>query len=86
MAHYIKRSVAKSGNGNTASGALTLRGVTKDVAISFQCIPAKESAKLIGIAQLERLDFGAGQGECKSAEWVGDPVRISFGLVLNPKQ
>jgi polyisoprenoid-binding protein YceI len=86
VARYITRSLAKSGNGYRASGALTLRGVTKDVAISFQFIPTKESARLIGTAQLKRLDFGAGQGEWKSTKWVGDPVRISFSFVLNPKQ
>jgi hypothetical protein len=29
VAHYVTRSIAKSGNGYTAIGALTLRGVTK---------------------------------------------------------
>jgi polyisoprenoid-binding protein YceI len=86
VAHYITRSIAKSGNGYSALGALTLRGVTKDVAITFQFISSNQSAKLIGTAQLKRLDFGAGQGDWKSTEWVGDPVRISFSLVLNPKQ
>jgi polyisoprenoid-binding protein YceI len=86
LAHYITRSIAKSGNGYTAMGALTLRGVSKDVAINFQFVPSNESAKLIGTAQLKRLDFSAGQGDWKSTEWVGDPVRISFSLVLNPKQ
>jgi polyisoprenoid-binding protein YceI len=86
VAHYITRSIAKSGNGYTALGALTLRGVTKDVAINFQFVPANESAKLIGTAQLKRLDFGAGQGDWRSTEWVGDPIRISFNLLLNPKQ
>jgi polyisoprenoid-binding protein YceI len=62
-----------------------LRGVTKDVAINFQFLPANESAKLVGTAQLKRLDFGAGQGDWKSTEWIADPVKISFALVLNPK-
>jgi hypothetical protein len=43
------------------------------------------SAKLTGTAQLKRLDFGAGQGDWKSTEWIADPVRISFALALNPK-
>jgi polyisoprenoid-binding protein YceI len=84
-AHYATRSIAKSGSGYTAIGALTLRGVTKDVAINFQFLPANESAKLVGTAQLKRLDFGAGQGDWKSTEWIADPVKISFALVLNPK-
>ena len=86
VAHYVTRTVTKSGNGYTAIGALTLRGVTKDVPITFQFIPANGSAKLVGTAQIRRLDFGAGQGDWKSTEWVADPVRISFALMLNAKQ
>jgi polyisoprenoid-binding protein YceI len=86
VAHYITRSIAKSGNGYTAQGALTLRGVTKDVAINFQFVPANGSAQLTGTAELKRLDFGAGQGDWKSTEWVGDPVRISFNLLMKPGQ
>lgn len=86
VAHYITRSVARSGAGYTALGELTLRGVTKDVAIHFQFVVANGSTQLIGTAQLNRLDFGAGQNDWRSTEWVGDSVKISFFLVLNPKQ
>ena len=86
VAHYVTRSIAKSGNGYTALGALTLRGVTKEVPITVQFVPSNGSAKLVGTAQLKRLEFGAGQGDWKSTEWVADPVRISFALVLNGKQ
>ena len=41
--------------------------------------------KLEGSAKLKRLDFGAGQGDWKSTEWVADAVKISFSLVLKPK-
>ena len=85
-AHYVTRSIVKSGSGYTATGALTLRGVTKDVPISFQLVPLGQSAKLVGTAQLKRLDFGAGQGDWKSTEWIADSVKVSFALVLNPKQ
>jgi polyisoprenoid-binding protein YceI len=83
-AHYVTRSIVKSGSGYTAIGALTLRGVTKDVPVSFQFIASGQSAKLVGTAQLKRLDFGAGQGDWKSTEWIADSVKISFALVLNP--
>jgi polyisoprenoid-binding protein YceI len=84
-AHYTTRNIVKSGSGYTAIGGLTLRGVTKDVPISFQWVPSGQSAKLVGTAQLKRLDFGAGQGDWKSTEWIADSVKISFALVLNPK-
>jgi polyisoprenoid-binding protein YceI len=84
-AHYVTRSITKTAAGYTASGALTLRGVTKDVAINFQFTPSATGAKLEGSAQLKRLDFGAGQGDWKSTEWVADAVKIGFSLVLKPK-
>jgi polyisoprenoid-binding protein YceI len=84
-AHYVTRSVTKTAAGYSALGALTLRGVTKDVAINFQFTPAAAGAKLVGTAQLKRLDFGAGQGDWKSTDQVADAVKISFSLVLTPK-
>ena len=84
-AHYVTRSFTKTAAGYTAVGALTLRGVTKDVPIEFQFTPAGAGAKLEGSAKLKRLDFGAGQGDWKSTEWVADAVKITFSLVLKPK-
>lgn len=84
-AHYVTRSIAKSATGFTAVGALTLRGVTKDVPIDFQFTANGSGAKLTGSAKLKRLDFGVGRGDWKSTEWVGDAVNVTFALVLKPK-
>jgi polyisoprenoid-binding protein YceI len=84
-AHYVTRSIAKTAAGYTAVGALTLRGVTKDVPIDFQFTQGAAGAKLEGSAKLKRLDFGAGQGDWKSTEEVADAVKVSFSLVLKPK-
>jgi polyisoprenoid-binding protein YceI len=84
-AHYVTRSFTKTAAGYTAVGALTLRGVTKDVPIDFKFTQAAAGAKLEGVAKLKRLDFGVGQGDWKSTEWVADAVKISFSLVLKPK-
>jgi polyisoprenoid-binding protein YceI len=84
-AHYVTRSITKTAAGYAAVGALTLRGVTKDVPINFQFASTASGAKLEGSAKLNRLDFGAGRGDWKSTEWVADAVKISFSLVLKPK-
>ena len=84
-AHYVTRSFSKTAAGYSAVGALTLRGVTKDVPIEFKFTPGAAGAKLEGTARLKRLDFGAGQGDWKSTEWVADEVKISFSLALKPK-
>ncbi len=84
-AHYVTRSFAKTAAGYSAVGALTLRGVTKDVPIDFKFTQGPTGAHLEGTAKLKRLDFGAGQGDWKSTEWAGDEVRVSFSLLLKPK-
>ena len=84
-AHYVTRSFTKTATGYTAMGALTLHGVTKDVPINFQFVAAPATAKLEGTASLKRLDFGVGQGDWKSTEWIADAVKVSFSLSLKPK-
>ena len=84
-AHYVTKTITKTAAGFSAVGALTLRGVTKDVPIAFQFTPAAGGAKLAGTADLKRLDFGVGQGDYKDTKEVGDAVKISFSLVLKPK-
>ena len=83
-ARYVTKSFAKTAGGFSAVGALTLRGVTKDVPIDFQFSPGPAGATLAGSAKLKRLDFGVGRGDWKSTEWVEDAVKISFSLVLKP--
>jgi polyisoprenoid-binding protein YceI len=84
-AHYVTRSFTKTATGFSATGALTLRGVTKDVPIDFQFTSSATGAKLDGTASLKRLDFGVGQGDWRSTEGVKDEVKINFSLVLTPK-
>ena len=83
-AHYMAHGVSKTAAGYTAVGSLTLHGVTKEVPISFQFASTAGLAKMEGTATLKRLDFGVGQGDWKSTEWIADAVKISFSLVLKP--
>jgi len=84
-AHYVTKTITKTAAGFSATGSLTLRGVTKDVPIDFQFVSTGAQAKLDGTAKLKRLDFGVGQGDWKSTEWVPDAVTINFSLLLKPK-
>ena len=85
-AHYVTRAFSKTPGGFRATGSLTLRGVTRDVPITFQFTPTAGGATLTGAAEVKRLDFGVGQGDWKSTEWVGNDVKIGFSLVLTPKR
>jgi len=84
-AHYVTHAITKTGTGYTATGALTLHGITKEVPIAFQFTATAPTAKLEGTASLKRLDFGVGQGDWKNTEWIGDAVKVSFSLALKPK-
>jgi polyisoprenoid-binding protein YceI len=84
-AHYLTRSVTRTATGFSAVGALTLRGVTKDVPLEFKFAPGAAGASLSGTAELKRLDFGVGRGDWKSTEWVADAVKIAFSLNLKAK-
>ncbi|MDB6085033.1 MAG: hypothetical protein JWN43_2914 [Gammaproteobacteria bacterium] len=84
-AHYVTHSFTKTATGYSAAGALTLHGVTKDVPVDFQFVSTGGQPKLEGTAKLKRLDFGVGQGDWKSTEWVGDVVKVAFSLTLKPK-
>jgi polyisoprenoid-binding protein YceI len=84
-AHYVTKSITKTASGYSAVGSLNLRGVTKDIPIDFQFVATTSGAKLEGAGKIKRLDFGVGQGDWKSTEWIADPVKVSFSLALKPK-
>lgn len=77
------------GAGFEGHGKLTLRGVTRDVPITFTFEPGTDAGKpvatLKGTATIKRLAFGVGQGEWKSTEWISDDVQVNFSLLLRPR-
>jgi polyisoprenoid-binding protein YceI len=82
-ARYQASGFRPQGEGFLAEGSLTLRGVTRPVAISFSFTPAAGGGgRLAGKATVSRLAFGVGQGEWQSTEWVGDRVDVVFDLKL----
>lgn len=83
QAHFIATQFNRSTTGYAAIGTLTLRGVTRPLTVRFQWTAGPAgSATLTGDALVRRLDFGVGQGEWQSTEWVGNDVKIAFRLQL----
>jgi polyisoprenoid-binding protein YceI len=74
----------RDGTGWRASGELSMRGVTRPVAVRFELSPGPMRLVMKGTADLRRLEFGVGQGEWSSTEWVGDEVGVLFDLKLLP--
>jgi len=86
QAHYSATQFTRTASGYEALGKLTLRGVTRELRVPFTFRTASESgasaAYMSGKITLKRLDFGVGQGDWKSSEWVGNEVGISFSVRL----
>jgi len=85
VGHYVAEKFLPTGNGRyTATGALTLLGVTRNVPIRFSFEEGKDGAWLKGEASIERLAFGIGKGEWSDTSMVGNEVKVRFALHLKP--
>jgi polyisoprenoid-binding protein YceI len=88
-ARFVATKIISTGAARyEAQGKLTIRNVTKDfkLPITFQTKveQGKTMGYLTGRTNVKRLEFGVGQGEWKSTEWVNDDVGVSFSLRLAP--
>jgi polyisoprenoid-binding protein YceI len=86
QAHFVATQITKTASGFDALGKLTLRGVTKDQHVAFTLRGANEQGHavlyLTGKTLVHRLDFGVGQGDWKSTEWVGADVTVAYNVRL----
>lgn len=89
-ARFVSTKISATGGGRyEAQGKLTIRNVTKDIKlpITFQTKAdgaGKQVGYLTGRYTLKRLEYGVGQGDWKSTEWVKDDVIVTFSLKLQP--
>jgi polyisoprenoid-binding protein YceI len=86
QSHFSATQFAKTATGFEAVGKLTIRGVTRDARVPFSFRTATENGMAVGYmngrTSIKRLDYGVGQGDWKSTEWVGADVGVSFALRL----
>ncbi len=81
-AKFAASGFQPKGAGNfVTSGTLTIRDQTKPLTLPFHLEIAGNAAHATGSVALARTDFGVGQGEWKSAEWVAIPVAVNFDFV-----
>ena len=88
QARFSATRINKTASGYEAVGKLTMRGVTRETRVPFTFRSADEQGHpvgyLTGKTTLKRLDFGVGQGDWQSTEWVGNDVTVSYTLRLTP--
>ena len=88
-ARFVSSKITAAGAGRfEAQGKLTIRNVTKDIKLPITFQSRAEGGKQIGYLTgrygIKRLEYGVGQGEWKSVEWVKDDVLVTFSLKLVP--
>jgi polyisoprenoid-binding protein YceI len=86
QAHFAATQIIKTAAGYDASGTLLLRGVTRPLHVPFTLRSTTEQGRRVlymtGKTLIKRLDFGVGQGDWKSTEWVANEVTVTFNLRL----
>jgi cytochrome b561 len=89
QSRFTASRIAKTATGYEAMGSLTLRGVTRNITVPFTWRTAMAQGRPVGYlsgqATVRRLDFGVGQGQWQSTEWVGNDVTLHYSLELTPK-
>lgn len=70
--------------------AMVLRGVARTVTAPFTWRTATVQGRSVGYLSgqmtLPRLDFGVGQGQWQSTEFLGNDVIVRYSLVLRPSR
>jgi len=88
QARFSATRINKTASGYEAVGKLTIRGVARETRVPFTFRSADEQGHpagyLTGKTTLKRLDFGVGQGDWQSTEWVGNDVTVAYSLRLTP--
>jgi polyisoprenoid-binding protein YceI len=81
QAHFVAtRFDAKGGKSYEAVGALTIRGITKPLTLPFTLATDGAATHAKGHVQLIRTDFGVGQGDWASDQWVALEVGVDIDL------
>lgn len=70
------------GGGFRADGELTIKGITRPVALSFTWDSDGRSARLAGETSVRRTDFEVGSGDWQEDDTIGFDVKIVFDLDL----
>ena len=84
-ARYTSETIRQIDAGHyIAEGTLALRGVSLPMQVQLEMTLAAngERGQLNGSAVVNRLDFGVGQGDWKTTEWIDAAVSVEFELEL----
>ena len=72
-------------NSYVAEGDLTIRGISKPVALAFTLAPEGTATRANGELSLTRTDFGLGGKQWADDKWIAYPVKVSYSILATPK-
>lgn len=81
-AKFTASSLAKRGDRLEAIGKLTLHGTTHELRLPLTIRKTATGVEISGETTIRRLEYGVGQGDWKSTEWVGDDVKLQYKVPL----
>lgn len=89
-ASFQSTALSRRKEGNfEALGKLTIRGVSSQVRLPLAVKITRRAdlttMSLHGTTVIRRLDYGVGQGDWKSTEWVDNDVTIRFDVLLTTR-
>lgn len=84
-ATFTSRKVESRGeNRYQVTGALTIKGVTKEVTAPFTLEEDGDAAVFAGNFTFQRADFGIGEGQWEDFGIVANDIQIRFNIVAKP--
>ena len=82
QATYAAKTFKDLGGGRyQALGTLTMRGVTRPLAVTFQLVITGDQARMTGTAVIDRHLFGVGQGQFATPDTVPYNVQVGINIV-----
>lgn len=86
-ARFVAEDFRRTGEDSyVAEGTLTIRGVTRPVTLPFTLSPEDGATRAKGTVQLIRTDFGVGQGQFTTGDWVALEVDVIVDLLARPAE
>jgi polyisoprenoid-binding protein YceI len=82
-ARFTSTSVSRRGDDYLAQGKLTIRDVTRDVALPFGLRIQDGRATARGRLTIKRLDYGVGRKDWAATTYVADDVTIDITVVAS---
>src|SRR5439155_1316523 len=75
-----KTFTRKSENTYATEGTLTIRGISREIALPFTLVLSGHTAHMTGSAHVLRTDFGVGQGDWATPTPVSHDVTVTIDL------